>query len=382
MQPKLTLPLATCLMMFPQVVETLYSPALTAIAQGFQVSAEAAAQTLSLYFFAFAFGVVVWGRMCDLIGRRPTMLAGLVLYLVASLTAVFSGSFTLLLLARMLAAFGAAVGSVATQTAIRDRFDGHQLARVFSLMGIAMAVSPAIGVLSGTLLTRYGGYQGVFTGLAVLAAVLLAYTAWQLPETRPAQWTTTPFFATLRRMLRDWDIWRSALWVALFNICMFSYYQLAPFRFATLGVPQHWFGYTGLVLAAGVAAGAGINRRLVAVGWGLRRLLTLAGGLALAGGAGVLALENSVGFVLAMVPVVMAYGIAIPNVLAYALRSYKDCAGTAGALLGLLYYLLLGTGLSLAGLAQNLGAVLILCSLPILLLTWTLKGKPRQAATE
>ena len=95
-----------------------------------------------------------------------------------------------------------------------------------------------------------------------------------------------------------------------------------------------------------------------------------------------LALENSVGFVLAMVPVVMAYGIAIPNVLAYALRSYKDCAGTAGALLGLLYYLLLGTGLSLAGLAQNLGAVLILCSLPILLLTWTLKGKPRQAATE
>lgn len=382
MQPKLTLTLATCLLMFPQVVETLYSPALTAIAQGFQVSAAAAAQTLSLYFFAFAFGVVVWGRMCDVIGRRPTMLAGLALYLVASLLALFSSTFTLLLLARMLAAFGAAVGSVVTQTAIRDRFDGQQLARVFSLMGIAMAVSPAIGVLSGALLTHYGGYQAVFSALAVLAAALLAYAAWQLPETRPAQRATTPLFATLRRMLQDRDIWRSALWVALFNLCMFSYYQLAPFRFAALGLPLQWFGYSGLVLAAGVAIGAAINRRLVAAGWTLRRLLALAGGLSLSGGTAVLALENSLGFVLAMVPVVMAYGIAIPNILAHALRLYKECAGTAGALLGLLYYLLLGAGLSLAGLAQNLGAVLILSSLAIVVLTWTLQAARCHDASE
>lgn len=119
-----------------------------------------AAQTLSCYFFAFALGVVVWGRMCDVIGRRPTILAGLTLYLLASLVALFSGSFSMLLAARVLAAFGAAVGSVGTQTAIRDRFDGYELARVFSVMGIAMAISPAVGVLSGAVLTYYWGYQG------------------------------------------------------------------------------------------------------------------------------------------------------------------------------------------------------------------------------
>jgi MFS family permease len=107
--------------------------------------------------------------MCDLIGRRPTILSGLALYLLASLVALFSASFSVLLAARMLAAFGAAVGSVGTQTAIRDRFDGYELARVFSVMGIAMAISPAIGVLSGALLTHYWGYQGVFGGLALLA---------------------------------------------------------------------------------------------------------------------------------------------------------------------------------------------------------------------
>ncbi len=73
MRRKLGLTLATALMMFPQIVETIYSPALTNIAKEFKVSAGQAAQTLSLYFFAFAIGVVVWGRLCDLIGRRPTI---------------------------------------------------------------------------------------------------------------------------------------------------------------------------------------------------------------------------------------------------------------------------------------------------------------------
>ena len=132
-------------MMFPQAVETIYSPALTHIADGFHVSAEVAAQTLSSYFFAFALGVVVWGRLCDVIGRRPAILFGLGIYLFTSIIAVFGDTFSLLLGARVIAAFGAAVGSVGTQTAIRDCFNGQELAQVFSLMGIAMAISPAVG---------------------------------------------------------------------------------------------------------------------------------------------------------------------------------------------------------------------------------------------
>ena len=59
------------LMMFPQIVETIYSPVLTHIASQFRVSEGQASQTLSVYFLAFAAGVVCWGRLCDLVGRRP-----------------------------------------------------------------------------------------------------------------------------------------------------------------------------------------------------------------------------------------------------------------------------------------------------------------------
>ena len=51
--------LLTLLIMFPQLVETIYSPALPDIARAFQVSSERAAQTLSVYFVAFAIGVAL-----------------------------------------------------------------------------------------------------------------------------------------------------------------------------------------------------------------------------------------------------------------------------------------------------------------------------------
>ena len=375
MQRTLSLTLATSLMMFPQIVETLYSPALTHIAAGFGVSAEVAAQTLSCYFFAFAAGVVVWGRLCDVFGRRPAILAGLAVYMLASLIAMFSDTFSLLLCARMMAAFGAAVGSVGTQTCIRDCFDGHQLARVFSLMGIALAISPAVGVLSGAVLTHYWGYQGVFSALAAIAAILLAWASGQLPETRPPQRAESAFFSTLGRMTQDRDIWRSAVLVALFNICMFSYYQLAPFLFKELNIPPHWFGYTGLVLAVGAMVGALVNQFFIARAWTFTALLTLACLVSVTAGILLLILEKTVWFVLPMVLVMIAYGIAIPNILARALRNYKDCMGTAGAILGLFYYLLLGGGLILAGLSQRLGMVLLLSSLCALILAISVRHR-------
>lgn len=359
---KPTLTLAVALMMFPQIVETIYSPALTDIAQGFGVSAAQAGQTLSLYFFAFAFGVITWGRLCDIAGRRRTMLSGLALYAAASCGAVITKDFSVLLLLRMLSAFGAAVGSVGTQTIMRDCYKGDELAKVFSVMGIALAVSPALGMFSGAALTGFAGYQGVFTGLAVLAVVLLIWTALRLPETAPVHITVISLPETAGRMLRDGFILRNVLLIAFLNISLFSYYQLAPFYFSEQGLTQQEFGYSGLLLALGVAAGSLINRRLLKRGWHTRSLIRLAAVIGIISASAVWLLSDSVLFVLPVTGVVVSYGLAIPNILAGVLQDYRDRLGTAGALLGLMYYLLIGGGLALAGLSQNLGMSLCICA--------------------
>lgn len=369
MNKRSLLALAIALLMFAQIAQTLYSPALSDIGRAFAVGPQTAAQTLSVYFLAFAFGVVVWGRACDRFGRRPVMLVGMALYAVALLVGLRVSSFNGLLLVQGVAAFGAAVASVVTQTVLRDRFKGAELAQVFSVVGIALAASPAIGLFSGASLVQVFGYRGVLGALVLLAACLWLWSWYGLLESRPQQTPDVSLPDTLWRMLSDRGIWRSALWIACFNVALFSYYSLAPFMFQRLGLSESWFGYSGVLLALGSGLGAWFNKRLLQAGYAAMQLIRLAAFCGLAGGIGVWLLQDSAAFVLPMLLIVLAFGMAIPNILGLALVEYPDRLGTAGALLGLMYYLLVGAGLILAGWFQALGATLIVCNGVALLLT-------------
>lgn len=361
---RLSLPLLVTAIMTPQLLETLYSPALTAIRSDFGVSAAQAGQTLSIYFFAFALGVAFWGTFCDRFGRRPAMLAGLALYLVGAGLALLSGSFTLLLAARALIAFGAAVGSIVTQTMLRDVYQGPALGRMFALVGIALSISPLLGMFAGGALVAWGGSAAIFTAQAAWALALLLWSYGTLPETRRRQTATAaaPGIA-LTAILRDRHIWCSALLVASFNIMVFSYFSLAPFMFERLGLNSQQFGYSGVMLALGSLAGALLNRHLLARGVSAKHQILLGGLLAVASGVALFWWQHSLWMLLPCALVMLAFGLAIPNVLSQALSRYRQQLGTAGALFGLLYYLLIGLGLTIAARGQDLAATLLLCGL-------------------
>ncbi|HDY8063684.1 MFS transporter [Vibrio vulnificus] len=357
--------LMVLLLMLPQVVETIYSPALTAISVSFAVPEHIAAQTLSVYFSAFAFGVVCWGILCDRWGRRPTMLLGLILYAGASLLAIVTDSFAVLMIARILSAFGIAVGSIVTQTMLRDAFQGEELAKVFSLMGLGIAISPVLGMLLGGQLVSLGGYRSVFIALFVAAMAVFTLALARLPETQQKR-TSTALLPLATKMVKDGEIWAAALLVALYNIALFAYYQLGGFAFVQLGHSAREFGYSGIVLGLATFCASYINKRLLARKVSQTTLLRFAATLFVLGSLGVFLCLNSIWFLLPMMSVVMAFGIAIPNVLSGALLHYREHAGSAGALFGLMYYLLIGFGLALAARVQHLGIVLVGCSLLIL----------------
>lgn len=360
------------MLMFPQVVETIYSPALSSISAAFAVSYAQAAQTLSVYFSAFAVGVVVWGVVADKRGRRPTMLIGLFIYGVTALIAMQAESFTTVMIARALSAFGIAVGSVVTQTMLRDVFSGEELGKVFSAMGMGIAISPVIGMSLGGHLSLVGGYRAVFLALFVMALVLLLYNLVSLPETQKQKQPLQLRSLSLR-LIKDSQVLGSALLVAFYNVALFSYYQLGAFIFSELNYGPEQFGYSGIVLGFGTLLGSYFNRLLLGKKVSQRVLLWVSAMLLMLGSVGVYVLLGSVWFIAAMLFVVMSFGIAIPTVLSVALIDYKQQAGSAGALFGLLYYLLIGGGLAVAGLVQNLGVVLLGCSVLVVLVTFTRK---------
>lgn len=358
---KAPLALLIVLLMFPQLAQTLYSPALTDFSQAFNVPPEAASQAMTVYFLAFAVGVMLWGYCSDRLGRRPAMLAALLLYGAATAAALLVGSFTQLLITQAIAAIGAAAGSVVTQTVLRDHYQGPELAKVFSLVGMALALSPAIGLFTGAGLTRWFGYSGVMLSLLILAVVLFGWSGLSLTESRPAQQAKTSFYRTLKTMLVDPGIWRSAVLVAAFNIALLSYYAIGPFLFQRAGLDAALYGYSGAALAAGSALGAWLNRHLLQRHYTSNQLQSLAAILVTAGGAGVLVLEHSLWLLTPMTVVVIAFGMAIPNVLGQALTAYTGQLGSAGAVFGLMYYLLIGGGLLLTGWYQALGYTIVMC---------------------
>ena len=201
--------------------------------------------------------------------------------------------------------------------------------------------------------------------------ILLLWSTFSLPESRPETVKTAPLGETAIKMLKDKQIAKTVLLIAFFNISLFAYYQLAPFMFDKQGHSASTFGYSGIVLAIGVGIGSYINKALLNHHWSCRKLVLLASFIALVSAVGVYFLRDHISFIIPMMTSVIAYGIAIPNILATALAQYKDRLGTAGALLGLFYYLLIGVGLALAGWGQSLAITLLICSLGSLLLSFS-----------
>ena len=373
------------LLMLPQVAETIYSPALTSISDAYAVSYSQAAQTLSVYFGAFALGVVVWGVLADRLGRRITMLLGLMLFVIAASIAISTASFTVLMMARALSAFGIAVGSVVTQTMLRDCFTGEELSKVFAYMGIGISISPVLGMLLGSQLSALGGHKWVFLALLLMALAALLHSLVTLPETKLSETetkqsdTSVALKSLALTMLKDRQIWLSALLVSAYNVALFSYYQLGAFTFAQLGMSNEQFGYSGVVLGLGTLVGSYLNKALLTRGNTSEQLLRLAALLLLVGGIGVWVTQHQVMFLLPMMLVVMSFGIAIPNVLSKALIDYRAQVGSAGALFGLLYYLLIGGGLALVGVGQNLGVSLVVCGVISVSATYSHQKKNRKS---
>lgn len=354
--------------MFPQLIETMYSPALTSIQTAFAVSSATAAQALSVFFIAFAFGVIFWGLMCDQIGRRYAMLSGLAVFMLGASCALLATGFHALLYSFAVCAFGAAVGSICTQTMIRDSYKGKDLAHVFSIAAASIGISPVIGLLLGSWLTRAGGYEWVFASMLVLVALIGIWCLISLPETKPAQSENKSFLSIARKMCGDIHIWFTVAVIALFNVALFSYYSIAPFMFERMGLGVDYFGHTGFIIALGSILGSCVNGQLLKRNVSGTHIVYVAGVLLFASAISVYCLQSTAWFYMPMAGVSLAFGLAIPHIMGKALLNYQKHFGSAGALLGTMYYLLIGGGLEYAGRLGNLGTVLVSCSLLVLVL--------------
>lgn len=375
---KINLGLLICLVGFPQISETIYTPSLTEIAQNYAVKLNIAQMTLSIYFIAFALGVFFWGIGSDYFGRRKAMNFGLVVYILGCILCVLSKTIAFLFIGRFIQAFGASTGSVTTQTILRDNYEGNERHQLFAKISAALAFSPAIGPLLGGFIGEHYGFRVVFLFLVILGMSLLFWSLKGLPETgtlSSEKMAEKKVLAVGKAMLFDRYTRAFALLIGLFNGLLFSYHSEIPTIFIErFHFTQSQYGFMGGVVACATIVGAWLSNRELKrqkpeeiIEKGIK--LSLAGILFI-GLTGLFQLSlflQVLLYILGLFIFLAGVGMALPNCLSLALANFSNFTGIAGAFLSLGYYLIVSLCTFLISLMHT-GSLLIFPAFALVLL--------------
>ncbi|SDG58454.1 multidrug effflux MFS transporter [Alloyangia pacifica] len=313
--------------------------------------------SVAIYLGVNAALQVVIGPISDKLGRRPVILWGIALFLLATLGCIFATDVTIFLLFRMCQAV-IVTAMVLSRAVVRDMVGQEEAASMIAYVTMGVAVVPMVGPVIGGALGELLGWKSIFWMLFLLGGAVFWLSWRDLGETSTASGLSLAAqFREYPELLKSPRFWGYALACALSSGAFFSYLGGAPFvgsevyglSPASLGVH---FGapavgyFLGNWISGKFSARVGLNRMIL---WGS---LILATGLAAAlltfaltdGGSALIFF----GF---MSLVGLGNGMTIPNATAGTLSVRPHLAGTASGLGGAI---MIGGGAALSALAGAL----------------------------
>ena len=318
-------------------------PAMPDIADAFGVGPEEAQLTLSAFMIGIAVGQLIHGPLSDRFGRKPTIIAGLILNVVATLGCAMSPSLEALTVFRFVHGLAAATGWIVSRAVVRDRHQLDQAARVISVMMFFHAMAPLVSPIIGAALTERYGWTAMFLFIAAYNLAIAVIYAFAFRETlerkNPDALRIAPMMRNFGQVAASTPFWgytacSAAAYGVLFSFLGASSYVIITF----FGETRTSFGYmvAGCMIGSisGTLLGASLIRR-----WGADRLLrtgmaltTLAGiamaALAWAGVHHWLAIMGPMFFCL------MSFALIFPQSVAGALQPFPHIAGAASSLIG------------------------------------------------
>jgi DHA1 family bicyclomycin/chloramphenicol resistance-like MFS transporter len=320
----------------------MYLPSLPTIQGELGTSASLVQLTLAAFMAGLGIGQFFYGPLSDRFGRRWPLIAGIVLYIVASAACAFAPSIHWLIALRFLQAVGGAAGAVIARAIVRDFYSGREIARVLSLLMLIMGAAPILAPLLGGWVLGFAGWRTIFGVLAVLGTIALGLTLVAIPGASPhtgPRASSSTLGTNLRILLTDRRFLAATLAGGFAQSSMFAYISGSPFVFMEfLHVSPERFAWIFSLNALGLITASQLNR------WFLARRppewIALAAGIfALSMGGVLLVLAvTGLGRVLTLAPALFLFissiGFVTPNAAAVAMEEHGSRAGVASSVLG------------------------------------------------
>jgi MFS transporter, DHA1 family, multidrug resistance protein len=154
----------------------IYLPALPSMVESLDTTPALVNLTIILFFIFFALGTLFWGPMSDKYGRKPVLLAGILLYTVASLSCVFSTNIYALILFRVLQAIGCGSATSISNAIIKDSFEGERRGKILAIVQSMALTSPIVSPVIGAFILGVMSWRGVFVVLTIIGLISAAGT--------------------------------------------------------------------------------------------------------------------------------------------------------------------------------------------------------------
>ncbi len=335
--------LLTMLVALGPISTDLYLPSLPRIGRDLGASEPSVQLTLSVFLVVFAAAQLIYGPLSDRFGRKPVLIGGLCIYLVATAACAFAPTIDWLIAGRAVQAFGACVGPVIGRAVVRDVYGRERAARVLAYMGAAMAVAPAVGPVIGGIVTAAVGWQANFGLLAVFGIMALVGIRLILTETNfylNAEATRIgPLLRNYRTIARNREFAGHALTMTFAFSGLFTFISGSSFVFIEyfeLSEMAYGFcfasavaGYvTGSLITGRITMRVGVDR-LVAVGVTFTTVFGVT--MAVIGLTGIFTIAT---ILVPMFGYMIGMGLLLPNAMSRAIGPFPQMAGAASALMG------------------------------------------------
>jgi len=364
----------------------MYAPSLPDLANEFNTTPTRVKLTISLNLLAFGIAQLLHGPLSDRFGRRPVLLWSLAGVVLGCVLCVISQSINQLIAARIFLGFVAAAEAVIGLAIIKDLFNEKQQMKALALLGMVIAIVPAIAPILGGYLHVAFGWESNFLFIAGMALVAAIAVYHYLPE------STEPDLKALNvrrvvsaygRLLKNADFLSHTLVLGVALGLIFVFVTAAPFvLISNFGVPVHLFGYHQAAIVVAFFVGSFIASKLVDH-WTADRLLG-AGVIFIVLGCITLIVLISTNtlrpYTLVAAYSIMFFGMGPLFAVApsHALRSIKGQSGSASALLsGLEQSLAALSGVVVSvlhdGTAKPMASVTTFLTLLLLLLVWWIR---------
>ncbi|MGW1072636.1 Bcr/CflA family multidrug efflux MFS transporter [Streptomyces sp. NPDC002537] len=353
----------------PPLSMDMYLPALPEVTDALHRPAATVQLTLTACLLGMALGQLVVGPMSDKWGRRRPLLAGMVVYVLATAVCALAPTAELLVGFRLLQGLAGAAGIVIARAVVRDLYDGVAMARFFSTLMLISGVAPVVAPLIGGQVLRLTDWRGVFVVLTVVG-LLLTLLVWRvLDETLPpGRRQPGGLGAALRAMgalLGDRVFTGYMLSGGFAFAALFAYISASPFVIQDIyGASPQTFSLLFGLNSVGLVLVGQLNGKFLIGRVSLDKVLGAGLVVVLLAAAALLVLTSGALGEPGLAPVaaglfvlMSAMGLAMPNTNAQALMRSKDAAGSASALLGTTTFALGALVSPLVGIAGERTAV-------------------------